>query len=267
MSAELFHLQRGETPLLLNFPHVGTEIPPEIAARMTTTALAVPDTDWHVHKLYDFASTLGVGTLIATHSRYVIDLNRDPNGTPLYPGRENSELVPLTGFDWQPIYRPGEAPDHSEVAERRERFWLPYHAVLADELDRLHRRFGFAVLWDAHSIASHLPRLFEGHLPDLNLGSAKATSAAPRLSQKVFDALRAAPEFSSVLDARFVGGYITRQYGRPQDNFHALQLEITWPTYMVETPPYSYEPGRAAPLKKVLQSAISCVLAWAEQRE
>jgi N-formylglutamate deformylase len=266
MPVELFHLHRGETPLLLNFPHVGTKIPSDIAARFTTTALAVPDTDWHVHRLYDFAASLGVGTLIATNSRYVIDLNRDPDGTALYPGRENSELVPLTTFDRESIYRPGEAPDHSEVAERRERFWRPYHTALAEELDRLHRRFGFAVLWDAHSIASHLPRLFDGHLPDLNLGSAKGTSAAPRLCQRVFDSLRAAPEFSSVLDARFIGGYITRHYGRPQDKFHALQLEITWPTYMVEAPPYPYEPARAAPLKEVLKSAISCVLAWAEER-
>jgi N-formylglutamate deformylase len=266
MSSDLFHLTRGETPLLLGFPHVGTVIPVDVAGRMTEAALAVRDTDWHVHLLHDFAPAFGAGTLIATHSRYVIDLNRDPDGTPLYPGRENSELVPLTTFDWQAIYRPGAAPDQTEVVDRRERYWQPYHAALAEELDRLRRRFGFAILWDAHSIASHLPRLYTGHLPDLNLGSANGASAAPELSARVFEVLRGAPEFSSVLDGRFIGGYITRHYGRPKTDVHALQIEITWPTYMLEVQPYHYDPDRAAPLKDILKKAVSCILAWARER-
>ena len=265
MSSEIFRFTPGTTPLLISFPHVGTVIPETLARRLTPAALALPDTDWHVDRLYDFAPSLGAGTLIALHSRYVVDLNRDPAGDPLYPGAENSELVPLTTFAREPIYRADEAPGAAEVAERVARSFAPYHRALADELERLRQRFGFAVLWDAHSIASRVPRFFDGRLPDLNLGSARGKSAAPDLVRCVLTVLQSAP-FSVVLDGRFTGGHITRHYGHPAQNIHALQLEMAEIAYMEESPPYAYDPARAAPLKRVLEQVIRAILAWCREQ-
>jgi N-formylglutamate deformylase len=266
MSSEIFRFAPGTTPLLISFPHVGTVIPEALARRLTPAALALPDTDWHVDRLYDFAPSLGAGTLVALQSRYVVDLNRDPAGDPLYPGAENSELVPLTTFAREPIYRAGEAPGADEVSERLAHAFAPYHRALADELERLKQRFGFAVLWDAHSIASRVPRFFDGRLPDLNLGSARGKSAAPDLVRRVLTVLEAATPFSAVLDGRFTGGYITRHYGRPAQNIHALQLEMAEIAYMNESPPYAYDETRAAPLKRVLEQVVRTILAWCSER-
>jgi N-formylglutamate deformylase len=266
MSVESFTLRRGTTPLIISFPHVGTVLPEALSRRMTAEALALPDTDWHVDRLYDFAGALGAGMQVPTLSRYVVDLNRDPTGEVLYPGSDNSELVPLSTFAGQPIYRPGEAPGASEIAERVARHWQPYHRSLGDELDRLKQRFGFAVLWDAHSIASRVPRFFSGRLPDLNLGSARGKSAAPDLVRHVMAVLERASPFSSVLDGRFTGGYITRHFGRPDQGIHALQLEMAEIAYMEEAPPYAYEPARAAPLKRVLERAVGALLSWTAER-
>jgi N-formylglutamate deformylase len=266
MSSKIFRFAAGTTPLLISFPHVGTVIPEALARRLTPAALALPDTDWHVDRLYDFAPALGAGTLVALQSRYVVDLNRDPAGDPLYPGAENSELVPLTTFAREPIYRAGEAPGAEEVAERVAHSFAPYHRALADELERLKQRFGFAVLWDAHSIASRVPRFFDGRLPDLNLGSARGKSAAPDLVRRVLSVLETAPPFSAVLDGRFTGGHITRQYGHPDQNIHALQLEMAEIAYMEESPPYAYDETRAAPLKRVLEQVVRAILAWCGER-
>lgn len=266
MSPDLFRFTPGSTPLLISFPHVGTFIPDDLAKRMTEAALPLPDTDWHVDRLYDFAASLGAGTLVATHSRYVVDLNRDPAGTPLYPGAQNSELVPLLTFAGEAIYRAGAAPDAAEVARRVERFYVPYHQALAAELSRLTQRFGFALLWDAHSIASRVPRFFSGRLPDLNLGSARGASAAPALVRRVMAVLEAASPFSAVLDGRFTGGYITRHFGRPDRNIHALQLEMAEIAYMDEAPPYAWDDARATPLKRVLQDVIHTLLTWSPER-
>jgi N-formylglutamate deformylase len=265
MTSETFRLSRGATPLLISFPHVGTFLPQALSRRMTAEALALPDTDWHVDGLYDFAGALGAGLQVATQSRYVVDLNRDPMGQPLYPGSENSELVPLSTFAGQPIYRPGEAPGAGEIAQRVARHWQPYHRSLARELDRIKQRFGLAVLWDAHSIASRVPRFFDGRLPDLNLGSARGTSAAPDLVRRVMSVLESSAPFSCVLDGRFTGGYITRHFGHPDQRVHALQLEIAEIAYMDEAPPFAYEAARAAPLKRVLERVIRAIVSWAAE--
>jgi len=261
-----FQFSPGTTPVLISVPHAGTAIPPAIAARMTDAALALPDTDWHVKKLYDFAHELGAGLITADHSRYVVDLNRDPSGRPLYPGADNSEFVPLTTFGEQPIYRTSQEPDAAEIAERRELYWRPYHDRLAAELARLKSAFGIAVLWDGHSILSHVPRFFDGRLPDLNLGSAKGASAAPELVARAVDVLGNADGFSSVLNGRFTGGYITRHYGQPHDGVHALQLEMAEAAYLDEADPSQYDPARAARLKAVLRQTIETVIAWAKTR-
>jgi N-formylglutamate amidohydrolase len=259
---DIYRFTQGSTPLLISVPHCGTHIPDEIARRMTPDALALPDTDWHVDKLYDFAPALGAGLIAAAHSRYVVDLNRDPAGRPLYPGADNSELVPLLTFASQPIYKPGEEPGALEIEARREAYWQPYHAQLAQELDRLYRRFGFAVLWDGHSILSHVPRFFEGRLPDFNLGSAHGRSADPGLVARVMSVLGSAGGFTSILDGRFTGGYITRFYGRPDACIHALQLEMAECAYMDEHPPYPWDAARARPLQEVLKRAVAEVIAW-----
>ncbi|HEX2117163.1 MAG TPA: N-formylglutamate deformylase [Alphaproteobacteria bacterium] len=261
--SEVFQFVPGTTPVLISVPHAGTTIPAEIAARMTTEALDLPDTDWHVPLLYDFARQLGAGLIVATHSRYVIDLNRDPSGKPLYPGADNTELVPLTTFNRDAVYRSGLGPDDDEVAQRVSRYWRPYHDKLAGELETLKARHGVAVLWDAHSIPSMVPRFFRGKLPDLNLGSAKGTSAAPDLIEAVARMLKTTNAFSSVVDGRFTGGYITRRFGQPRSGVHALQLELGQACYMDESPPYRFDAQRAAPLKALLEKTIEVVVAWA----
>jgi N-formylglutamate deformylase len=263
---EIFDFVPGTTPVLISVPHAGTEIPAEMAARMTGEALELPDTDWHVPLLYDFARHIGAGLIVAKHSRYVIDLNRDPSGKPLYPGADNTELVPLTTFGRDAVYRSGLAPDDDEVAQRVARFWRPYHHKVASELEALKARHGIAVLWDAHSIPSVVPRFFNGKLPDLNLGSAKGASAAPELVEAVTKVFKTTNAFSSVLDGRFTGGYITRRFGQPQSGVHALQLELGQAAYMDDSPPYRFEQHRAAPLKALLLKTMEAVVAWAQAR-
>jgi N-formylglutamate amidohydrolase len=258
----IYSFTPGDTPLLISVPHAGTFIPGDIAARMTPEALALPDTDWHVEKLYDFAPDMGAGLIVATHSRYVVDLNRDPSGKPLYPGADNSELVPLSTFASQPIYVAGQESDPAEIELRRVAYWEPYHARIAAELDRLHARFGVALLWDGHSIMSRVPRFFDGRLPDFNLGSVRGKSAAPALIAAAMEVLERADGFSSVLDGRFTGGYITRNYGRPDQGRHALQLEMAESAYLDERAPAGFDPARAAPLKSVLMRAVARLIDW-----
>jgi N-formylglutamate amidohydrolase len=263
---DIYRFTPGASPVLISVPHAGTYVPAAIAARMTDDALALPDTDWHVDRLYDFAASLGIGMIVATHSRYVIDLNRDPSGKPLYPGADNTELVPTTTFNRDTIYRPGAGPDDAEVAQRVDQYWKPYHDRLAQELAAIHDRFGVAVLWDAHSIPSLVPRFFSGRLPDLNLGSARGTSAAQDLVTTVMDCFERDAGFSKVRDGRFTGGYITRHFGAPSAGIHALQLELAEASYMDEAPPYRFDIQRAAPLQSLLSSTMAAVVAWAQDK-
>jgi N-formylglutamate deformylase len=261
--SELFRFTPATTPLLISVPHCGTFIPPDIAARMTPEALAVPDTDWHVEKLYDFAPALGAGLITATHSRYVVDLNRDPSGKPLYPGADNSELVPLRTFASEPIYLPGEDPDQAEIDRRRETYWQPYHDRIAQELARLRAQFGVAILWDGHAILSEVPRFFDGRLPDFNLGTAQGATADANLTAAVMAVLGGAEGLTSILNGRFTGGYITRHYGQPEDGVHALQLEMAEIAYMEEAPPFAWDPARAQRLTDVLRRVVAVLIDWA----
>ena len=261
-----FHFHAGSVPLLVSMPHVGTEIPGELLEQMTPAAAVRADTDWHVDRLYDFAEALGASTLGARFSRYVIDLNRDPEDRPLYAGANNTELCPTSTFDEEPLYGPGLEPDGYEVERRRERYWRPYHARLQEELARLHAKHGVALLWEGHSIRSEVPRFFSGRLPDLNFGTAGGTSAAPDLMDRIGGVAESAGGFSHVIDGRFKGGYITRTYGRPEQGIHAIQLELAQITYMDETPPFAYRPERAAKLKAVLRLLLEAALAWSEKR-
>ena len=259
----VFLLRTGSTPLLVSMPHTATAIPPELAARMTPAGRAVPDTDWHIHRLYDFAIELGASVLRPEFSRYVIDLNRAPDGRALYKGASNTELCPTSTFAEEPIWRPGEEPVEDEIVDRRERFWRPYHDALAGELSRLQDRYGIALLWDAHSIRSQVPRFFEGRLPDLNLGTGGGTSAAPDLIERLVAVAADAAPLSHVLDGRFKGGYITRAYGRPAEGVHAVQLELAQIAYMDEDP-VAYRPEKAERLQPVLKRLLLTMLDWAQ---
>ena len=260
---ETFRFQPGETPVLLSIPHVGTVVPPDIAATMTDAALAVPDTDWHLDRLYHFAPALGIGFLKPIFSRYVIDLNRDPDGGVLYPGASNTELCPLTTFDHQPVYRPGREPDAAEVRRRVGTFWRPYHEQLNGELQALKKRFGVAVLFDAHSIRSRVPRFFDGQIQDFNLGTSDGASASPALVGRLMNVLTATGRYSSVQNGRFKGGFITRHYGNPADDIHSIQLELSQITYMDEEAPYGFREDAARQVRPTLERLMALIVEWA----
>jgi N-formylglutamate deformylase len=258
----LADLVPGDTPLVIDIPHAGTHVPPALAARLTRVARTVPDTDWHVEKLFAFARDAGASLVIATHSRYVVDLNRDPSGAALYAGADNTELCPTRTFGNEALYADGEVPDVREVAERRAEYFVPYHAQLAAEIERVRARHGYAILLDGHSIRSEVPRFFAGRLPDLNLGTVDGASCAPALQATEGFVLTGAGAFTTVVNGRFKGGYVTRHYGQPSRGVHALQLEIAQACYMDETPPFPWEAARAAPLVTVLERLVAAMLAW-----
>ncbi len=260
-----FRFRQGKRPLLISMPHVGTHVPPALAARLTDEAQRVPDTDWHLERLYDFADALGASVLVATHSRFVIDLNRPPDGASLYPGQSVTGLCPVDLFNDQPLYRdPADVPNEAEIAARREAIWQPYHAKLAQELDRMKAAHGAAALWDAHSIRSVLPRFFEGKLPDLNLGTANGASCNPALAEQLLAIAQQAPGYTAVLNGRFKGGYITRQYGQPEQGIHAVQLEMTQCNYMQESWPFEYLPHVAKDIQPHVQRMLHAVLDFVE---
>jgi len=262
----MFAFTPGTAPLLVSFPHAGSEIPDAIAARMTPEALQRADVDWHLPQLYAFVSAMGASTIVARYARHVIDLNRPPEDTSLYPGQDVTGLLPIDTFRREPLYRPGQAPDAAEAQERVQRFWRPYHDALAAELARLRDLHGSVVLWEAHSIASVLPRFFDGKLPDLNLGTAEGRACAPALQAAVEGAMNAQSTYTHVSNGRFKGGHITRQYGRPQDGIHALQLEMCQCTYMDEDAPFGYRPDRAAQVQPLLKRMLDAVMDARAQR-
>lgn len=256
-----FTFRAGSAPLLVSMPHVGTAIPAALARRMTDAALRLPDTDWHLERLYGFLDALGASVQAATHSRYVVDLNRPPDDANLYPGQDTTGLVPVDTFHREPVYREGEQPDAAEIAERLERWWRPYHDHLAAQLDRIRVRHGYALLWDAHSIASEVPRFFPGRLTDLNLGTAAGSSCAAEIERAVADAAARATDYSSVLNGRFKGGYITRRYGRPGEHVHAVQLELSERTYMEERYPFAFDDALAERLRPHLRRMLEAMIA------
>lgn len=249
-------LHRGTAPLLISLPHNGTALPEDIAARMTPQACRVPDTDWHVAQLYAFARELGASVLVPAYSRYVVDLNRPSDDTSLYPGQNTTGLCPVVQFSGEPVYRPGEEPQPDEIAARVQRYWVPYHAALTDELARLRDAHGRVVLWEGHSIRSVVPFLFDGRLPDFNLGTAAGASCSPALQARLVDALAAQRGYTHVVNGRFKGGYITRHYGRPNEGIEAVQLELAQLNYMDEDS-FEYLPERAAPTQAVLRELLS----------
>jgi len=228
----VFSFREGDAPLLISVPHDGRHLPDTMRERMTPEGIALPDTDWHVAELYGFVRELGASMLVANYSRYVVDLNRPASDDALYEGQVATGLCPTQTFAGENIYAEGEV-DADEMASRVETYWRPYHEKIEQEIQRMLARHGFALLWDAHSIAGVVPRLFDGELPALNIGTNGGTSCAPLIERAVVEAAEASP-YEAVVNGRFKGGYITRQYGDPGNNVHALQLEISQRTYMDE---------------------------------
>ena len=259
-TGSVFQLHRGEAPLLISIPHVGTALPPEIRPQLTDVAAVLQDTDWHLDRLYDFAASLGASVLQACVSRYAIDLNRPPTDESLYPGQTTTGLCPTETFDGEPLYPAGYTLDAAERDRRLRTYWQPYHGALRAELDRLRAQHGSVLLWDAHSIASVVPRLFDGRLPDFNFGTADGRACAPSLVHCVMDAARV-DSFSQVLNGRFKGGYITRHYGAPVHGIHAIQLEMCQCVYMCETSPFDYLPDLAVRVQDALRAMLAAALA------
>lgn len=259
MSDTGFHFYQGTIPLLISIPHLGTEIPPGIRAQLTDIAGVVADTDWHLDRLYGFAADMGASVLGARYSRYVIDLNRPSTGESLYPGQTTTGLCPTETFRGEPLYANRGALDPMEVDRRLNAHWQPYHAKLRQELDRLKTEFGHVLLWEAHSIAGILPRLFDGKLPDLNVGTNSGASCDARVLDAVTASLSDQP-FTWVANGRFKGGYITRAYGQPADGVHAVQLEMCQSTYMNEAAPFDYRPDLAAQVTPVVEGMVSAAL-------
>ncbi|AYC33040.1 N-formylglutamate deformylase [Pseudomonas cavernae] len=260
-----FEFSRGRVPLLISMPHAGTRLTPAVEAGLVEQARSLPDTDWNIPRLYDFAAELGASTLAAGYSRYVIDLNRPADDKPLYAGATTG-LYPSTLFDGQPLFREGGEPS----AEERERYlaeiWAPYHRTVAEELARMKAEFGYALLFDAHSIRSHIPRLFDGKLPDLNFGTFNGASCDQRLAEILRAVCDSAPTYSHVLNGRFKGGYITRNYGNPSNDIHAIQLELGQCSYMDERAPFTYREDLAKSLQKVLRTLLENMLAWGDEQ-
>ncbi len=260
----IFDSQEAAVPFIVSLPHVGTGLVPEVASALAPVGHELEDTDWHVEQLYDFARASGAGWVQAKLSRYVIDLNRPPDDASLYPGQTTSALCPLETFLGAPLYV-GSGPDAAEVARRRVRYWQPYHDELARLVTQARARFGHVVLLDAHSIMSVVPRLFDGRLPDINVGTHGGRSCSAGLSDALIATLASQEQFTHVLNGRFKGGYITRHYGSPADGVHAVQFEIGQLAYL-DDPASVYRPERAADLKGLLRRLVDVMVHFRPDR-
>ena len=262
--SKVFDFDAGESPLLVSIPHDGRELAAGMAARMTDMGRALPDTDWHVRRLYDFVADIGASVLAANYSRYVVDLNRSADDAALYPGQVSTGLCPTMTFAGEPIYPDRELPGEDEKRARVETYWRPYHARLRAELDRIVARFGYALLWDAHSIRAEVPTLFDGRLPDLNIGTDGGRSCGTEISE-VVSAAADSTAYSSVTNGRFQGGFITRHYGEPAAGIHAIQLELAQRTYMDEDT-LAYRAPAADRLRAVIAEMLASFAKAAEKR-
>ena len=267
MSGDWLTVRRGSAPLIVSLPHTGVDIPPDIESRLTSPWLARKDADWWVDRLYAFAADLDATVVRTAISRTVIDVNRDPSGASLYPGAATTGLCPTTTFDGELLYRPGAAPDADEIVRRRGLCFDPYHRALAGEIARLREAHGRVVLYDAHSIRSRVPRLFDGELSQFNVGTNSGASCDPALTGAV-EAICAASGLTHITNGRFKGGYIIRRHGDPVGGVHAIQMELACRGYMVDPldPPTSvnwpapFDEGFAAPMAAMLEDILKACL-------
>lgn len=253
----VFELHQGSSPIILGLPHTGTDVPAEIWDRLNENGKILADTDWHIHDLY--AGLLDDATTVrATFHRYIIDANRDPKGVSLYPGQNTTGLVPETDFDGKPIWKAGEEPTEADIAQRLKNFHAPYHAALSKEIERVKAIHGIAILYDCHSIRSHIPFLFEGTLPDFNIGTDMGKTCDPAIEHIAVDVTSKAESYTSILNGRFKGGWTTRYYGKPETGVHAIQMELAQSTHLTtETPPFAYDESKAAKLRTHLKTILT----------
>ncbi|MCU1777892.1 N-formylglutamate deformylase [Pseudomonas sp. 14P_5.3_Bac1] len=261
---KVLNFKQGRVPLLISMPHAGLRLTPAVQAGLIPEAHSLPDTDWHIPTLYDFAEDLGASTLSAEYSRFVIDLNRSSDDKPLYVGATTG-LYPATLFDGVPLFREGLEPSAEERATYLQKIWGPYHRALQEELARLKAEFGYALLFDAHSIRSVIPHLFEGKLPDFNLGTFNGAACDPELASQLESICAQHSQYTYVLNGRFKGGHITRHYGDPAQDIHAVQLELCQSAYMEEFEPFRYRPDLAEPTRVVLKQLLEGLLAWGQK--
>ena len=256
-------VQPGLGPIVLGLPHTGTHVPKDVAAKLNVRGLELSDTDWHIEKLY--ADLLpDVTTVRATFHRYVVDANRDPSGASLYPGQNTTGLVPFTDFDGHNIWN--DAPDGAEIERRRQQFHAPYHAALESEMQRVTKLHGVAILYDCHSIRSHIPFLFEGTLPDFSIGTNNGTTCAKTIEAVTEQICSEATGYTSILNGRFKGGWTTRHYGKPEQSWHAIQMELTQSVYLKsESPPWAYDPAKAENLRQHLSDILETLTKLAAQ--
>lgn len=253
----VFDIKEGSSPIILGLPHTGTDVPADIWQRLNENGKLLADTDWHIHELY--ADLIPEATTVrATFHRYVIDANRDPAGVSLYPGQNTTGLVPEIDFDGKPIWNEGQEPTQDDIAYRLETFHAPYHAALAAEIERVKSIHGIAILYDCHSIRSHIPFLFEGKLPDFNIGTDMGATCDPAIEKIAVEATAAAEGYDSILNGRFKGGWTTRHYGKPQSSVHSIQMELAQSTHLQsETPPFAYDAGKADRLRSHLKTILA----------
>ncbi|WP_440982742.1 N-formylglutamate deformylase [Shinella sumterensis] len=262
MSA-IFETHQGTSPLILAFPHTGTDVPADIWERLNDNGRLLADTDWHIHKLYD-GLLPDVTTVRATFHRYVIDANRDPAGISLYPGQNTTGLIPETDFDGKPIWKEGQAPTDADIASRLAGFHAPYHAALAAEIARVKAIHGVAVVYDCHSIRSLIPFLFEGRLPDFNVGTDMGRTCASAIETATYEVCAKADGYTSILNGRFKGGWTVRHYGRPDTGVHAIQMELAQISHLAsEAPPFAYDEDKAARLRVHLKDILHRIAALA----
>lgn len=259
----VFEVRQGTSPVILAFPHTGTDVPPPVWLRLNGNGRLLADTDWHIHELYEDLLPHAT-TVRATFHRYVIDANRDPEGVSLYPGQNTTALVPETDFDGMPIWKEGEGPTEADIAARLRDFHAPYHAALAAEVERVRAIHGVAVLYDCHSIRSHIPFLFQGKLPDFNIGTDMGRTCSPMIERLTLEIVAEADGYSHVVNGRFKGGWTTRHYGRPERGVHAIQMELAQSTHLAsEAPPFILDAAKTEKLRKHLSNLLQAIEAKA----
>ena len=248
-------VETGTGSILLAQPHGGTEIPKLILSRLNPQGHARADTDWHISRLY--AGLFADITIVSTPvHRYVIDANRDPADQSLYPGQNTTSLCPTTTFDGAEIYHQGQEPSADEISERQRLYHQPYHDAMREQLERIYQRHGYVILYDCHSIRSLVPYLFDGKLPDFNIGTNSGASCDPVVEAAVQTVCTAAEEYSAVSNGRFKGGWTTRHYGDPGRGVHAIQMELAQCNYMLEQEPWSYADDKAGKLRVILADIL-----------
>ncbi len=253
----VFEVKQGTSPVILGFPHTGTDVPADIWERLDDNGRLLADTDWHIHHLYD-GLLKNQTSVRATFHRYVLDANRDPSGTSLYPGQNTTGLIPETDFDGKAIWKTGAEPTEADIATRLREYHAPYHAALAAEIERVKAIHGVVVLYDCHSIRSHIPFLFDGKLPDFNIGTDMGKTCDPAIEQATVAIASAATGYDSILNGRFKGGWTTRHYGKPETGVHAIQMELAQSTHLsTEAPPFAYDDEEADNLRIHLKSILT----------